>query len=99
MFGHQRKAVVMNPDTLRRLVNEKLTDGRLPLNSIPRVWGGPGNGETCDVCETPVTHLEFIMEGISLAPDKKPLQMHVGCFHLWDDERRRCSAAVAPVRP
>jgi hypothetical protein len=39
------------------------------------------------------------MEGISLVPGKKPLQMHVGCFHLWDDERRRCSAAVAPVRP
>ena len=33
--------------------------------------------ETCDVCETTVTRLEFIMEGISRAPGKKPLQMHV----------------------
>jgi hypothetical protein len=25
--------------------------------------------------------------------------MHVGCLHLWDDERRRGSQAFAPVRP
>jgi hypothetical protein len=59
----------------------------------------PAMAETCDVCETTVTRLEFIMEGISRAPGKKPLQMHVGCLHLWDDERRRGSQAFAPVRP
>jgi hypothetical protein len=37
----------------------------------------PAMAETCDVCETTVTRLEFIMEGISRAPGKKPLQMHV----------------------
>jgi hypothetical protein len=89
----------MDPELLRRLVSEKLADGRLPLNSIPRVWGGPGNGETCDVCEAAVTPHEFIMEGISLAPGKRPLQMHVGCFHLWDDERRRGSETIAPLGP
>jgi hypothetical protein len=38
----------MELEALRPLIRSKLTDGRLPLNSIPRVWGGPGNGETCD---------------------------------------------------
>jgi hypothetical protein len=35
----------MNPEDPRLLILSKLADGRLPLNSIPRVWGGPGNGE------------------------------------------------------
>ena len=40
------------------------------------------------------------MEGISLAPGKKPLQMHVGCFYLWDEERRISTAtAVALSNP
>ena len=89
----------MDPEVLRRLVNEKLADGRLPLNSIPRAWGGPGNGGDLRCVRDDFTRLEFIMEGISRAPGKKPLQMHVGCLHLWDDERRRGSQAFAPVRP
>jgi hypothetical protein len=60
----------------------------LPLNSIPRVWGGPGNGESCDACDTIITKAEFVMEGISLADGKRPLQLHVGCFWLWESERR-----------
>ena len=87
----------MDSHALRLLVTDKLADGRLPLNSIPRVWGGPGNGETCDVCDIAVTQHEFIMEGISLAPGKKPLQMHVGCFYLWDEERRISTATLVSV--
>ena len=40
----------MKFEALRLLICSKLDKGRLPLNSIPRVWGGPGNGETCDAC-------------------------------------------------
>jgi hypothetical protein len=97
---YYRKAAAVDSHALRRLVSDKLADGRLPLNSIPRVWGGPANGETCDVCDIVVTQHEFIMEGISLAPGKKPLQMHVGCFYLWDEERRISTAtAVALSNP
>jgi hypothetical protein len=35
----------MEQETLRRLIRTKLADGRLPQNSIPRVWGGASNGE------------------------------------------------------
>jgi hypothetical protein len=41
----------MEQETLRHLIRRKLADGRLPQNSIPRLWGGAGNGETCDACE------------------------------------------------
>ena len=47
----------MDQPFLRLLIQEKLADGRLPRAPIPRVWGGPGHGETlrrlrgdCDPC-------------------------------------------------
>lgn len=41
----------MEFNALLSLIRDKLTDGRLPQNSIPRVWGGPSAGETCDGCD------------------------------------------------
>ena len=73
----------MNP--LRQLVRKKLADGRLPHNSIPRVWGGPGNGETCQACETVIPQSAFIIEGIS--ETGIGIQLHVECFYIWDSER------------
>jgi len=80
--------VAMHQDGLRLLILSKLADGRLPLNSIPRVWGGPGNGEICDACEIIVPKDEFVVGGISLAGGKRPLQLHVRCFRIWESERR-----------
>jgi hypothetical protein len=74
-------------DSLRLVIRNKLMDGRLPYDSIPRIWGGPGNGEVCDACEEIVSKDQFVMEGISLAGGRKPLQLHVGCLNLWDEER------------
>lgn len=76
----------MEPESLRRLIRNKLADGRLPQDSIPRVWGGAGNAETCDACEETITKVQFVMEGVS-ATGGKGIQFHVGCFHMWDAER------------
>jgi hypothetical protein len=81
------------PVPLRLLIRAKLADGRLPLNSIPRMWGGPGNGESCHACDQIVTKDEFIMEGIAVNPAQIPIQLHVKCFYLWDEERRALPAA------
>jgi len=35
----------MTIEALRSLILIKLADGRLPLNSIPRVWGGRGTAK------------------------------------------------------
>lgn len=78
----------MHQDGLRLLILCKLADGRLPLNSIPGVWGRSGNGEICDACEIIVTKDELAVEGISLAGGKRPLQLHVRCFWIWESERR-----------
>ena len=36
-------------EAIRTLIRRKLHDGRLPLNSLSRCWGGPADGEVCDV--------------------------------------------------
>ena len=88
----------MDHESLRLIIRAKLESGLLPYDSIPRIWGAPGEGETCDGCDLVIDPTDLVMEGISL-PDglavldaanrRKPLQLHVECFYLWDTERRR----------
>jgi len=79
----------MEPEAIRDLIHQKLQAGRLPLNSTPRFWSGPADGEVCDACDKPITKQQLVMEGIaSTLSDKKPFQFHVPCFQLLDAERR-----------
>jgi hypothetical protein len=79
----------MNADAIRILIRDKLKSGRLPYDSMPRFWGGPGNNERCDACDLLITKVQLVLEGISkVASDKKPIQFHVVCFQLWDHARR-----------
>jgi hypothetical protein len=84
----------MQQHSLHLLIRHKLANGSLPINSIPRVWGGPGHGEICDASDEVVTKDEWVIEGISLADGRKPLQLHVECFHLWELERRAVPGAL-----
>ena len=83
----------METDALRTLIRQKLKDGHLPFNSMPRFWGGPADGEVCDACDKPITKQQLVMEGIASTlsdrrKEKKPIQFHVSCFQIWDAERR-----------
>ena len=88
LAGRHRKVAAMTLQALRLLILSRLADGRLPMNSIPRVWGGPGNGEICDGCEAVITKKEFVIEATSPADGTRPLQLHAQCFWIWEDERR-----------
>jgi hypothetical protein len=76
----------MDTPLLRLMIREKLADGRLPHDSIPRMWGAPGNGEICDGCGEIVTKTQMVMEGLSTKD--RGVQFHVTCFHVWDVERQ-----------
>ena len=74
-----------------------MQQGLLPYDSIPRIWGAPSDGETCDGCDSLIDPSQMVMGGISLSDGttvlarqerRKPLQLHVRCFYLWDTERR-----------
>jgi hypothetical protein len=78
----------MDKGTLRLLIQQKLDDGILPQNSIPRVWGGPGSGDTCHACNEEVTKKQLMMEGISKDASSRGIIFHVQCFYLWDTLRQ-----------
>lgn len=78
----------MEDHTLHLLIRSKLADGQLPQDSIPRMWGGPGNGESCDACEETITKAQFVMEGVSNSEGGRGVQLHVRCFQVWDAERQ-----------
>jgi hypothetical protein len=45
----------MEIEAIRVVIRQKLQDGRLPLDSMPRLWGGPADGEMCDACDMLIT--------------------------------------------
>lgn len=76
----------MTERILRALIQEKIVAGRLPYTSIPRLWGGPGSGETCDGCEETVTKDQMVLENLDATGSG--VQFHVPCFHVWESERQ-----------
>jgi hypothetical protein len=77
----------MESDALRLLIRQKLQDGRLPYDGIPRFWGGPSEAEQCDVCDGLITN-DIVMEGIgSAGGGRKSIQMHIECFALGHEVR------------
>lgn len=71
---------------LRLRIQDRLAAGHLPYEPQPRVWGGPGHGETCDGCGETITRTQM---GIEI-PDAtgRGIQLHVACFHIWEVERQ-----------
>ncbi len=76
----------MDTPMLRLLIHRKIDEGSLPHDRMPRVWDGPGNGETCDGCGDAVTKAQTIMEGVAASGFRA--QFHVACFHVWEVERQ-----------
>jgi hypothetical protein len=78
----------MDQEALRLLIRRRLHDRRLPHDGVRTVWTTPSDGETCDACDTLLTKDQLLMEGVTLDLGRRPLQMHVRCFQIWDHERR-----------
>ena len=66
----------MDQESLRLLIRRKLQNGRLPHD-----------GETCEGCDAILSMDQMLMEGVSMDLGRKPLQLHVRCFQIWDHER------------
>ena len=77
----------MQTEALRLLIREKLQDGRLPYDSVPRVRGSPGDGATCDACGRSSQANQVMMEVGPYTGEKKSLCFYADCFQLWNAER------------
>jgi hypothetical protein len=76
----------MEDHALRLYIRAKLENRHLlPYENVPQVWGGPGNGGTCNGCEEIVTKPQLGMEGVTIKGDT--VQFHVKCFYVWVAER------------
>ena len=73
----------MTRDELNQHARRAIRSGKMPCKSSPRVFGGRGNGESCTVCDSPITaaglDLEFEPEGLTR-------QVHLDCFAAWQAE-------------
>jgi hypothetical protein len=79
----------MDVQAIRPMIRQKLQDGGLPHDRAVRFWARPGTGELCDACDSPIAKDQMAVEGFaSRIEDTKPLQVHAGCYQVWDAERR-----------
>ena len=80
---------------LRATAREKINDATLPLAKPSRMWGGPGAGLKCVVCELHITkdqmelEVQFVREGIREGiADPAAFHFHIECFSAWELERK-----------
>jgi hypothetical protein len=80
----------MDAQALRILIQRRLQSGQLPYDSASKVYGSPAAGEICAACGTVISNEQLVMEGVSSKRDGgQPIQFHVVCFEVWNDERRK----------
>ena len=86
----------MDEKTLRLLIRMLLQKGRLPFASASTVFGSPATGEVCEACGIVITHEQLVMDVVpKTGKRKEPIQFHVLCFELWNDERRKPRERIA----
>lgn len=88
----------MNEPELRQLARRAIELEKIPNRHPDRLWGGPGVGAPCVICEQPVNKSEMEFE-IEFQKDGHPadrvlgdtqfhvFHVHVRCFSAWDLER------------
>jgi len=87
----------MDQESLRLFIRRKIQNGRLPHDGITRVWSSRSDGETCDACDATLAEDQLLMEAVTLDLGRRPIQLHVRCFQIWDHERRAISHVTEPT--
>jgi hypothetical protein len=80
-------------EVLRRLIRQRIQDGRLPRHRVIELGFGSGVGQECDACGTAIESDQRMTVRIS-ADDWRTLRLHHSCFEIWNAER----AATASER-
>lgn len=80
----------MNDATVRRVVQDKIADGRLPGDRAGSVSATNGTDEGCSVCSEPVS-LEEVLYRLAHARLGR-FVFHATCFAIWRDERNKMTS-------
>ena len=81
---------------LRQQAREAVQQGKLPARRPDRVWGGPGAGEVCSVCDKRITRddIEYQIEFSRASADGvDKYHLHIRCNAAWEFERIKAGEA------
>jgi hypothetical protein len=87
-------------NVLREKVREVIQAGPLPNRPPRRMWGGPGVGADCTMCNMSIQRdeleleIEYVRDGNADTVDK--YHVHVRCFATWERERKLEDAGGDP---
>ena len=90
-------------DVLREKVRNVIQAGTLPNRPPRRMWGGPGVGADCTMCNLAIQRdeleleIEFAQGDNGDAVDK--YHVHILCFAAWERERRKPENAGGDPAP
>lgn len=82
---------------LRQKVREAIRTGKLPNRPPQQLWGGPGAGARCTICDSPVHcdevefEFQFVRDGDH--PRLSNSHVHLRCFVAWELECQNCEVA------
>jgi hypothetical protein len=65
---------------------EKIRSGVLPADACEVTWYGPGSGELCRACGSPIVSTEVEVE-CDLPSGERAVRFHRTCFEAWDQAR------------
>ena len=83
----------MSDAAVRRVVRDKIADGRLPGDRTGSVSATNGTDEICNVCSEPVS-LEEVLYRLTHERSGR-FVFHTTCFAVCRDERNKMAAAHA----
>ena len=87
-LGLRARLPMEDEGTLRETARELIQTGKLPNRRPDRLWGGPGMGFNCMICNSPVERhqlefeLEFAGNGDGAGVNK--YHVHIRCFAAWE---------------
>src|SRR5215831_103835 len=76
----------MTDNGVRQLIRQRLQAGWLPRERTIELWVGPGFGQLCDGCVSPITTSDRMW--LMCADDWQAVRLHAECFALWEAEKR-----------
>ena len=60
----------------------------------------PAEGEICAACGVRISDDQLVVKGLTSGSKRAgPIQFHVLCFELWNEERCKPRDMTAPLRP
>jgi len=63
---------------------QRIRSGRLPAREPASVWAGHGNGQVCELCDSPISSKDLQYEfELEVDGAQRAFRFHIGCARLY----------------